>query len=359
MSTERHRRKSPFTPFPRPWQATGWALVPLRAFLGATFCFAGLQKLASKDFFDASRPSSIQAQILAAERTSPVHALLGHAYHFAVPIGVAMALGELAVGLGALLGLWTRLAAAGGMALSLALFLTVSYHSHPYYTGSDIVFFFAWTPLVMAGGGGVLSLDRMIDARLGKGTQHETDSTARAVPSPGSLDRRRLIVGGGVTAVVATVGLALGGAVAAIGRLVGPESSGSNGEVSLPRASRRTPTPAPGSQGGAAPGPPQGHVVGPSRAVPVGGAASFRDPASGDPALVLQPKAGDFRAFDAVCPHAGCTVAYSRGVGAIVCPCHGSQFNATTGAVEVGPATTGLAPIKVAEGPDGQLYADG
>jgi Rieske Fe-S protein len=39
-----------------------------------------------------------------------------------------------------------------------------------------------------------------------------------------------------------------------------------------------------------------------------------------------------------------------------VCPCHGSQFNAATGAVEVGPSPTGLKPIPIAEGSSGQLY---
>ena len=39
-----------------------------------------------------------------------------------------------------------------------------------------------------------------------------------------------------------------------------------------------------------------------------------------------------------------------------VCPCHGSQFNAGTGAVEVGPATAGLKKLGIAEGPNGQLY---
>jgi thiosulfate dehydrogenase [quinone] large subunit len=39
-----------------------------------------------------------------------------------------------------------------------------------------------------------------------------------------------------------------------------------------------------------------------------------------------------------------------------VCPCHGSQFNASTGSVEVGPARSGLRRLTVAEGPDGQLY---
>jgi thiosulfate dehydrogenase [quinone] large subunit len=91
--------------------------------------------------------------------------------------------------------------------------------------------------------------------------------------------------------------------------------------------------------------------------VPVGQAASFQDPASGDPAIVIQPQAGTFLAFDAVCPHAGCTVQYDPSAKIIVCPCHGSQFNASTGAVELGPAVTGLARIAIAKGANGQLYA--
>jgi len=71
----------------------------------------------------------------------------------------------LAIGLGTLLGLWQRLAAAGGAALSLMLFLTVSFHASPYYTGADIVFAFAWTPLLLAGAGPLLSADAAIAAR--------------------------------------------------------------------------------------------------------------------------------------------------------------------------------------------------
>jgi len=64
-------------------------------------------------------------------------------------------------------------------------------------------------------------------------------------------------------------------------------------------------------------------------------------------------------AFDTVCPHAGCTVGYSKAADLLVCPCHGSEFNPNTGAVETGPAPRGLTAIHVAEGPDGQLYVDG
>ena len=111
--TRRRRRTRFDAPPPRPFALSGWALLPLRAFLGFTFCFAGLQKLANPNFFNANSPSSIQAQLIASIRISPVHLLLGHLLRFAVPIGIVIALAELAVGLGALLGLWTRLAAAG------------------------------------------------------------------------------------------------------------------------------------------------------------------------------------------------------------------------------------------------------
>jgi hypothetical protein len=53
-----------------------WSLVPLRAFLGCTFCFAGLQKLANPGFFTAADPASIQSQLSGAVRRSPVHALI-------------------------------------------------------------------------------------------------------------------------------------------------------------------------------------------------------------------------------------------------------------------------------------------
>lgn len=133
----------------RPERAA-YALLPLRAFLGFTFCYAGLQKLANPAFFNARSPISIQAQFLGAVRRSPIHALLQPLSSHAWAIGVLMALGELAVGLGTLAGLFTRIAALGGAVISFSLFLTVSFHSNPWYTGSDIVFFFAWLPLLVA-----------------------------------------------------------------------------------------------------------------------------------------------------------------------------------------------------------------
>ena len=327
----------------------GRALLPLRAFLGFTFCFAGLQKLANPRFFDAADPASIQSQLAGAARRSPIHALISPLAHVAVPLGILIAFGELAVGVGTLLGLRARLAAAGGLALSLMLFLTVSFHSAPYYTGADIVFAFAWTPLLLAGSGPVLSLDAAIADWAG---------TQAGLAGPGA-SRREVVLSGTVTAAVAAVTLVVGGLAAGLGRLAGGTAGQQDGP-SLPPERR----PRPGRHGQAAPSgdgqagakAPPGTAVGPASDVPVGQAASFTDPATGDPSIVIRPSTGTFVAFDAVCPHAGCTVGYDPSAKVIICPCHGSQFNASTGAVEVGPAATGLTKLGIAEGPNGQLY---
>jgi thiosulfate dehydrogenase [quinone] large subunit len=324
----------------------GRALLPLRAFLGFTFCFAGLQKLANPGFFQASNSGSIQAQLAGAARRSPIHPLISPLTHVAVPLGLLIAAAELAIGLGTLLGLWQRLAAAGGVALSLMLFLTVSFHTSPYYTGADIVFVFAWTPLLLAGAGPILSADAVIAARA------RQQQGPRRVSAEDTA-RREVVLKGTVTAVAAVAGLVLGGVVAGLGRLAGGTKNSPSAELSPPASS--APKAAPGaSQSGGAHS--SGTAIGAVKDVPVGGAASFTDPRTGDPSVVIQPTAGKFVAFDAVCPHAGCTVQYDQSATLLVCPCHGSQFNAATGAVETGPAPTGLKPITVADS-NGQLYA--
>jgi thiosulfate dehydrogenase [quinone] large subunit len=380
-------------------------LLPLRAFLGFTFCFAGLQKLANPNFFDANSPSSIQAQLIASIRISPLHELLVHLLRFAVPIGITIAVAELAVGLGTLLGLWTRLAAVGGTVLAFTLFLTVSFHSSPYYTGADIVFVFAWIPLVLAGSGGVLSLDAMIAARvagehdLGPPAvvplrfsivqevcgHYENDictaqggrpcavhkcpflsarpQTARTVAVDGRLKGvdRRTVVLGAAAAVAAGV---VAGATAVAGRVAGGVKGAGSETVTLaPRQPRGSPTTRPSSPT-TTPSPvppttqPAGTQIGPASEVPVGGAARFTDPKSGDPGLVLQIAEGRFVAYDAICPHAGCTVDYSSAANLIVCPCHGSEFDPSTGAVVNPPASRGLIPIHVAVDASGELVVE-
>ena len=78
--------------------------------------------------------------------------------------------------------------------------------------------------------------------------------------------------------------------------------------------------------------------------VPVGSAVAAKD-AAGRPLLVAQPTAGKVVAFSAICTHQGCTVAPAG--TKFQCPCHGSQYNAATGAVLQGPAPRPLTPVTV------------
>jgi thiosulfate dehydrogenase (quinone) large subunit len=404
----RRRRTRFFGPPPHPFALSGWALLPLRAFLGFTFCFAGLQKLANPNFFDANSQSSVQAQLIASNRISPLHLLLGHLLRFAVPIGILIALAELAVGMGALLGLWTRLAAAGGVLLSLTLFLTVSFHSSPYYTGADIVFLFAWIPLLLAGSGGVLSLNAMIASRVAAennagptslvpirfsrvqevcgsyvndtcsaqagrrcdvvGCPFLKDERATSVQRrPAAVDRRAVVLGGSAVAASAVLGGVVAAAAAGLGRAVGgAKSPGDGGTAALSpttgtgsagsTATATTTTTAPAAAPATSPA--SGTPIGRASQVPLGGAATFQDPGTGDPGIVLQPAKDTFVAFNAVCPHAGCTVGYSPGAKLIVCPCHGSEFDPATGAVVSPPASRGLTPIHVAVDSGGELLVD-
>ena len=97
-----------------------------------------------------------------------------------------------------------------------------------------------------------------------------------------------------------------------------------------------------------------GRRIGKASEVPVGGSATFSLP-NGTPGIVLQPTSGTFAAYDAACPHQGCPVDYFKSQNLLVCPCHGSQFNPQDGALEVGPAVTGLTPYAVTV-VDGYLY---
>ncbi|MFC0435907.1 Rieske (2Fe-2S) protein [Kutzneria buriramensis] len=80
--------------------------------------------------------------------------------------------------------------------------------------------------------------------------------------------------------------------------------------------------------------------------VPVGGGTLVDEPGGTGKLLLVQPSAGQVKAFSAACPHQGVTVGTPQG-GTITCPGHGSQFDASTGALKRGPATTGLTAVDV------------
>lgn len=144
--------------------AARYALLPLRIFLGVTFVYAGLDKLTDSAFLQNSGGGSIGETMRAVRDSAAIPALVDLALKNPVGFGYAIAFGELAVGIGTLIGLLARLAALGGALISLSLWLTVSWATSPYYYGNDLAYLMAWLPLVLAGAS-VLSVDALIRRR--------------------------------------------------------------------------------------------------------------------------------------------------------------------------------------------------
>jgi nitrite reductase/ring-hydroxylating ferredoxin subunit len=99
-----------------------------------------------------------------------------------------------------------------------------------------------------------------------------------------------------------------------------------------------------GQSGGGSNGGSSGGALTKTSAVPVGAAKVVGG--DGQPVVVAQPSSGKFVCHSAICTHAGCTVVASRGL-TLECPCHGSVFDAATGAVEQGPAQDPLPAVAV------------
>ncbi|WP_432156575.1 MULTISPECIES: Rieske 2Fe-2S domain-containing protein [unclassified Streptomyces] len=72
---------------------------------------------------------------------------------------------------------------------------------------------------------------------------------------------------------------------------------------------------------------------------------------------VVVSRAGDgaLSAYSSVCTHAGCAINKLDGEK-LICPCHGSEFDAATGEVLRGPASVGLPKLSV-KAENGKLIA--
>ena len=139
----------------------------------------------------------------------------------------------------------------------------------------------------------------------------------------------------GVLAGVGLVGLA--GAVSACGS-GGSSSSSAGTTVGAPPATAGAGSaPSSASGGGGSTAGAQGSALATTSEIPVGSGKIF----TGENVVVTQPNSGDFKAFSAVCTHMGCIVATISN-GTIDCPCHGSQYSISTGAVVGGPAPSPL-----------------
>lgn len=119
--------------------------------------------------------------------------------------------------------------------------------------------------------------------------------------------RRNVIMGAGVVAGA--------GALAACSSppVPSPEAPRTSSPAVSPSANGGDATPGPGGT--------------PVSEIPVGGGRIFPD----QQVVVTQPAAGEFKAFSTTCTHQGCAVTAIED-GHIICPCHRSQFDLTSGA---------------------------
>jgi thiosulfate dehydrogenase [quinone] large subunit len=289
------------------------ALLPLRLFLGVTFVYAGVYKLSDAGFLHAGSDTYIGDQLEGFARGTPGGWLLET---FALPrpvlAGIGVAVLEIAIGLLAVVGRFTRAAASGGLGLSLVLFFTASWHTSPYFLGSDIVFAFAWLPFALAGATGQPALDN----RPARAVRLRRRGRV-VVPVTGALLTRR-----------AALRQALGFTAAATGALAGVSVAARGSVPAPPRAVAPSGTPVADSAS-----------LAPGDAMPV--------TVAGRPALVIRGSDGSVRAFAATCTHQGCEVEWRD--GEIRCPCHHARFDPETGAPARGPAREPLAPVRVVE----------
>jgi thiosulfate dehydrogenase [quinone] large subunit len=308
------------------------ALLPLRFFVGGTFLFAGIDKLLDPAFLRVAGPGSIGDQLASFSRISPLAPLIS-AVALPAPllVGVLVASLEIAAGLGALTGLVYRLSASVGALLAATFFLTASWAVRPYYLGPDLPYMIGWITLALAGHGGLYVVGDSVERAFSL-------SPPAAAPGGPAADRTRrgllqlVVLAAGSLSVAGISGMlsALGPAFASEpAPPAGPVTDGSSAP--------------PGPSASLAPG-----VIAMVAAVRAARSTSFIDPTSGDPAVLVALADGSIVAYDAICTHAACTVAFDRLSGNLLCPCHGAIFDPAHGArVLEGPTDQPLPALPI------------
>ena len=351
-----HRRRQLPPSLLAGWKAQPISLRLLRGFLGGTFLYAGIQKLADPTFFQSGSPAYIGSQLQGFSRGSPIGPLLALLAKFPVVAGVGVALTEIAIGVATLLGIGMMVAAAGGFALSTMLWLSASWHVYPYFLGSDSIYAVAWLAFLL----GVWEMSRRKNQAKNQGK-----SKARVSEEPFDLSRRELIRGGALSLLTIAVG---GLAWASAGKA--PAVKGFAAASTSPDPSTHTPKVRPTVRPSAAPttsttasdptapSPTATHTRTPKSApagteiatldrLNVGQAVGFSAPGVGACALVRTTDT-QCDAYSRTCTHQGCEVGWNQNTGLLVCPCHGAEFDPAQGGKAVrGPAYQPLQRVQV------------
>jgi thiosulfate dehydrogenase [quinone] large subunit len=174
------RARAALTPF----ASVGVAAVILRAFLGGTMLYAGLDKLILDARFlqtdgVGSIGETLRFFVTAGGPLAPLVEAVGLSQPVAV--GAAMAIAQLVVAGSLLTGSWVRSGALLGAAISLTLALTSTWGVSPYYLANDLPYLVGFLTLAALGDG----------FGAHRGVIHGQDRAARPDPLSGSLCLRQ------------------------------------------------------------------------------------------------------------------------------------------------------------------------
>ena len=274
------------------WRAQPLPMTIIRLWLGVTWIYGGWSKAIDSGYLDKASSTYFGAQINGMIGHSPLSFGLTKILEHATIFAWFVMLSEFAIGIAVIAGVALQAATLGGFSMAIVLWLSVSYHVHPYFLGSDLPYAVLW-----------LALFFMVrNSSNGRGRRD-------GGLIPNLRDRREVmrLVGVGTAAVIAA--------------LAGGSFKPKKVAVSA--------------------------VIAKNADVKVGEVKKFTA-MDGSPAYLFKTAAGVF-AYTAICTHQGCTVNYDSLANELACPCHGARFDPNNGAkVVAGPAPIPLPKIKVA-----------
>jgi len=283
------------------WEHQSWSVRLLRLWLGVTFTYAGLDKALDRGFLNPEATTYIGKQLAGFAQQSPISPLLNKMVEHATLVGAGTMVGEIAIGLATLFGVFPFLAAIAGAGLSASLWLSSSFYITPYFLASNTAYLIMWLVFALS----VMPTERTVSRVL-------------------NIDRRGAI-GIGVVGVLSIAFVALGNLFARPARI-----ASSAAKIVT-------------KKGGAAPA----NAIASISDLNVGSALQIKL-ASGDPGILIRTATDAVCAFSAVCTHEGCSVDYDSVSKELICPCHGARFDPLQNGKAIGgPTRTPLTELPV------------